>query len=108
MRDNEDRLWSERYREAAETWVQLDAAANLLEECKSSVLAQRMSALGDIPVSHAERTVKASDEWHDYVTKMVKAREAANLAKVKTDFIKMRAMEEQSANANKRAEMRLG
>ena len=108
MLDNEDRLWSERYREAAETWVQLDAAANLLEECKSSVLAQRMSALGDIPVTHAERIVKASEEWHDYVTKMVKAREAANLAKVKTEFVKMRAMEEQSANANKRAEMRLG
>jgi hypothetical protein len=99
--------WSERYREAAEDWVGKDTAANLLEECKSAVLSQKMIALGDIPVSHAERQVKASPEWYDYTTKTVKAREAANLAKVRMEFIKMRAMEEQSANANKRAEMRL-
>lgn len=100
-------LWSEQYRVAAEDWVSKDTAASLLEEVKSAVLAQRMAALGDIPVSHAERQVKASPEWYDYVTKTVKAREAANLAKVRAEYIKMRAMEEQSSNANKRAEMRL-
>jgi hypothetical protein len=107
MNRDDNEAWSERYRLAAEDWVSKDTAANLLEECKSAVLAQRMSALGDIPVSHAERKVKASPEWHDYVTKMVKAREAANLAKVRAEFIRMKAMEEQSSNANKRAEMRL-
>lgn len=99
--------WSEQYRIAGRKWVELDAAATLLEECKSAVLAQRMATLGDVPVTHAERTVKASREWEDFVTKMVKAREQANLAKVELEFIRMKAWEENSENANKRAEMRL-
>ncbi len=92
---------------AGRTWVQLDAAATMLEEAKSAVLAQRMATLGDVPVTHAERTVKASREWEDYIKKMVKAREQANLAKVELEFIRMRAWEENSENATKRAEMRL-
>lgn len=98
---------SEQYRLIAKDWVEKDSAANLLEETKSAVLSQMMARLGDIPVSHAERTVKSSDEWMDFVTKMVRAREAANLAKVRCEFIKMKFSEWQSANANRRAEMRL-
>lgn len=98
---------SEQYRLIAKDWVEKDSAASLLEETKSAVLSQMMARLGDIPVSHAERTVKSSDEWMDFVTKMVRAREAANLAKVRCEFIKMKFSEWQSANANRRAEMRL-
>lgn len=99
--------YSDQYRVAAERWVSLDSAATMLEECKSSVLAQSMVQQGDVPVTHAERTVKASPEWKDFVTKMVKAREAANLAKVHLEFIKMKAWEANSENATKRAEMRM-
>lgn len=98
---------SERFRLAAEKWVALDSAANLLEETKSAVLSQMMARLGNIPVSHAERDVKSSEQWRDHVTKMVKAREAANLAKVQCEYIRMKFQEWSSANANKRAEMRL-
>jgi putative sterol carrier protein len=98
---------SEQYRLIAKDWVEKDSAANLLEETKSAVLSQMMARLGDIPVSHAERTVKSSEEWMDFITKMVRAREAANLAKVRCEFIKMKFSEWQSHNANKRAEMRL-
>lgn len=98
---------SEQFRIAAKSWVEMDAAANLLEETKTAVLSQMMARLGDIPVSHAERAVKSSDEWMDFVTKMVRAREAANLAKVKCEFIRMKFGEWQSDNATKRAEMRL-
>jgi|SRR6202035_5812541 len=103
--DNEPH--SEHYRVAAKDWVEKESAASMLEEAKSAVLAQRMAMLGDIPVSHAERSVKASDEWGAYIRSMVDARKAANLAKVRMEYVKMRAMEEQSSNANKRAEMRL-
>jgi hypothetical protein len=98
---------SEQFRLSAKDWVALDFAANMLEESKSAVLSQRMAALGDMPVSRAELTVKASDEWHDYVTKMVRAREAANLAKVKLEWLRMKFSEWQSEAATKRAEMRL-
>lgn len=99
--------WSEQFRIVAKSWVEMDSAASLLEESKSAVLAQKMSVLGDIPAAHAERDVKASPEWHDYIGKMVKARTAANLKKVHLEFIRMKFQEWSSENANRRAEMRL-
>ena len=99
--------WSEQYRVAALRHVELEAAANLLEESKTAVLAQKKAMQGDIPDSHAERIVKASSSWSDYITKMVESRKQANLAKVEVDYIKMRYWEEQSANANSRVEARL-
>lgn len=98
---------SEQFRLAARDWVDKDAAASMLEETKSSVLAQRMGVLGDIPVNRAEQTVKASKEWHDWIAGMVNARTAANLAKVKLEWIRMRHSEWQSQAATKRAEMKL-
>lgn len=98
---------SEQYRLAAKAWVDLDGAARLLEETKSAVLAQRQKAMGDMPAAHSEREVKSSAEWHDFITKMVDARTAANLAKVRMEYARMKFMEQQSANATARAEMRL-
>lgn len=98
---------SEQFRLAAKSWVELDASANLLEETKTAVLSQMMARLGDIPVSHAERAVKSSEEWLDFITKMVKAREASNLAKVKCEFIRMKFQEWNSEAATRRAEMKL-
>jgi hypothetical protein len=98
---------SEQYRLAAKDWVDLDNKARLMEETKSAVLSQKMSALGDMPVSKAELKVKASSEWMDYVKEMVEARTAANLAKVKTEWIRMRFSEQQSREATERAERKL-
>lgn len=98
---------SEQFRLAAKEWVEADSAANILEETKSAILSQMMLQQGDIAVSRAEMQVKASTEWSDYVDKMVKAREAANLLKVKMEWLRMRFNEWQSAEASKRAEMRL-
>src|SRR5271156_3584873 len=90
---------SEQYRLIAKKWVDADSAANLLEETKSAFLAKLMSARGDMPVSKAEMQVKASDEWSDYVGKMVRAREQAALLKAQLEFIRMKFSEWQSANA---------
>ena len=98
---------SEQYRIAAKDWVDKDAAARLLENTKSAVLAQMKTALGDIPDSHAEKKVKASEEWMDFITKETNAKTTANLAKVKLEYIRMRFQEWSSASADKRAEMRL-
>jgi len=98
---------SEQYRVIAKKWVDADSAANLLEETKSAFLAKRMAALGDIPVSRADMTVKASDEWSDYIGKMVRAREQASLLRVQMEYIRMKFMEWNSETATHRAEMKL-
>ena len=98
---------SEQYRLAASDWVDADAAATILEELKSATLSQCMVALGDMPVSRAEMQVKASPEWKAYVENMVAARKAANRMKVKLEELRMRHAEQQSAEASRRAEMRL-
>lgn len=98
---------SEEFRVIGKEWVSLDGAARMLEESKTAVLAQMMKALGDKPAAHAERDVKSSPEWHDYLTKMVEARTAANLKKIHLEYIRMKSSEWQTENANRRAEMRL-
>ena len=98
---------SEQYRLVAKRWVDADAAANMLEECKSAFLAKMMAGQGDMPVSRAEMNVKASPEWEDYISKMVKAREQAALLKAQLEFIRMKFSEWQSENATRRAEMNL-
>lgn len=98
---------SEQYRLAALEWVQMDAAARMLEEGKTTYLAQQKAALGEIPDSKAERIVKSSPQWADYIKKMVNAKTAANRQRVELDFLKMRHMERASEEANQRAERRL-
>lgn len=103
----QDRPLSEQYRIAAKAWVDLDGAARLLEETKTAVLSQKMRQLGDMPVSKAEQMVKASDEWADFIERMVKARTDANLAKVRLEWVRLRFAEWQAMDATSRAEMRL-
>lgn len=98
---------SEQYRLAAQEWVTMDAAARMLEEGKTTYLAQQKAALGDIPDSKAERIVKSSPQWADYIKKMVNAKTAANRQKVELDYLKMRHMENTSAEANARSERKL-
>lgn len=99
--------WSEQFRLVAKRWVDAEAAASLLEDTKSAVLAEKVQGHSDKPVNRAEALVKASPEWKDHVTKIVNARKEANRLKVQMEFIRMKFNEWQSANATKRAEMRL-
>ena len=107
MLEGDNLPWSEQYRLAGEDWADKYAAAQLLEESKSAVMAQKQAQWGDIPVNKAEQKVKSSREWVEYIENMVNARKAANLAKIKLEFLKMKFQEWQSSDANKRAEMRL-
>ena len=99
--------FSERFRLAAEDWVDKEYAASLLEETKSSVMAQKQTALGDIPVNRAEQIVKASADWRAYLDGIVAARREANKAKVIMEYEKLRFYENQSREANVRSEMKL-
>lgn len=98
---------SEQYRLAALDWVTLDAAARMLEEGKTTYLAQQKAALGDMPDSKAEKIVKSSEKWADYIKKMVNAKTAANRQKIEVEFLRMRFMERNSEEATARAERRM-
>lgn len=102
-----DVLISEQYRLAALEWVTMDAASRMLEEGKTTYLAQRINALGEIPHAKAERMVKASPEWADYIKKMVNTKTVANRQKVELDYLRMRSMEWTSMEANARSERKL-
>lgn len=103
----ENRAWSEVFKEAADDWVDKEAAAQLLEDTKSSVMAQKQAMLGDIPVNRAEQIVKASAEWSDHIREIVAARKAANQAKMDLEVIRMKFAEWNNAEANHRTEARL-
>lgn len=95
---------SEQYRLAALAWADLDNAARMLEEGKTTFLAQQKALLGDIPDSHAEKQVKASDPWSNYIKTMVRTKTQAVKARIEVDYIKMRFSENISYEANARTE----
>lgn len=97
----------EQYRIAHEAWVDLDAAARMLEETKTTIMAQKQAALGDIPVNRAEQMVKSSKDWHDHLASLVNARTEANKAKVHLKYLEMKYYERQGMDANRRAEVRM-
>lgn len=98
---------SEQYRLAAQQWVRVDAAARMLEEGKSAYVAQQITKLGEMPHAKAERIVKASSEYADYIKKMVNAKTAANEMKEELAWLKMRHMERNSEEATARTERKL-
>ena len=107
MNDESNLPISEQYRIVSKQWVDAECAASLMEDLKSSVLNERMVALGDIPVNRAEKVVKASPEWREYVEATIEARRKSNLLKAKLEWIRMKHSEEQSYAATRRAEMKL-
>ena len=66
----DQRPLSEQFRLVAKAWCDLDGAARMLEEAKTATLSTMMQRQGDVPVAHAERDVKASPEWQDYIRRM--------------------------------------
>ena len=107
-----DRPISERYRVAAKLYAGLEAAASFLEEMKTPRLEKLKSELiaanGNMPENRAERLVKSSQDWHDYIRSMCDARAAATDAKEELAALRMEFQEWQAADANSRAEYKLG
>lgn len=103
---------SEQYRIVAKKWVDANAASRMLREMKTTVLEQQKNALvaldPNLPDSHAERQVKASPSWEEYIRNMVDAETKSNLLEVQLEYIKMKDWERKDANANRRQEMRMG
>lgn len=88
-------------------WSDANAAATLLEDTKSAVLAERIQAHTDLPYNRAEALVKSSPEWRDHIEKTVAARKRANRLKVQMEYIHIKCWEQNSREATARTEMRM-
>ncbi len=97
------------WRLKAREYVALNKAARMLENSKSAVLSRRMGQLTaqGVSVSAAERQVKASPEWQEYLDTTEEARAAADFAWVEREYAKEKMWEIKSGNADARAEMRM-
>jgi hypothetical protein len=107
-----ERPISEQYRIVAKLWANAESAAHLLEETKTTTLEEKKCALiaanPSLAENKAERLAKADPEWREFIEEMCAARAKANFLKVKLEYIRMRHREWIGANADARAEMRLG
>jgi hypothetical protein len=99
----------EQFRVVAERWADSEAAASLLEDTKSAVLAERMQSLLEegMAVNRAEQTVKASQEWKDHIEVIIECRKVANRDKVLMEYLRMKFQSWMSQEANSRTEARL-
>lgn len=89
---------------AGEDWADKQAAADLLEETKKSVLARLMIGADATSQGQREMYALADKEYTDFVTGMVAARKAANKARVRYDSAKVLAELRRSQEATRRAE----
>lgn len=96
----------ERYRLTSEEWARLDGEARRLEEMRKPVLGELVNQ-ADGPVARAEHAAYASEHYRRHVEAMVKARTTANIARAEKDAAEMRFEAWRTANATKRAQMRI-
>jgi hypothetical protein len=105
------RSLTDRLIEAGEKWSDLNAAAEMLEETKKTLLAQITSgfmAEQSMSVAKAETLALASNEYGRHLKAMVEARQLANKARVRYDSGKAFVELARSAEATRRSEMNLG
>jgi len=110
--NNPDKPISEQFRLVAKKYAELNKASQMLEESKTSILSQMIQDVilnSDDKIAHnqAEREVKASLEWRDYLKKMVDAKYETNLAKLQVEHIRMRFTEWQMQTASARDERKM-
>lgn len=97
---------AERMRLAGEEWSDLDAAANMLEESRKSILAELINQASGGSIAAREYEALANPAYKLHITNMVNARREANRARVKYDTAKAWVELVRTSEATKRAEMR--
>jgi hypothetical protein len=89
---------------AGEDWADKQAAADLLEETRKSVLARLMISADATSQGQLEMYALADEQYTSFVEGMVSARKAANKARVRYDSAKVLAELRRSQEATRRAE----
>ena len=97
---------AERMRLAGEEWSDLDAAANMLEETRNSVLAELINQSKGGSIAAKESEALADPAYKLHITNMVNARKEANRARVKYDTARAWVELVRTSEATKRAELR--
>lgn len=91
--------------EAGETWADADAAASLLEETRKTVLAECEARAEASSMAMKEMIALADPVYKEHVAGMVRARKAANKARVRYDSAKVLSELRRSEESSRRAEM---
>lgn len=93
-----------RLESAGDDWVDKNAAAEILEETKKTVLAQLMGS--ELAGTNAERERKALGDpaYRLHLTNMVTARKEANRARVRYDSVRVLAEMRRTQESTRRAE----
>ena len=92
--------------EAGEDWTDRQAAAELLEETRKTVLAELMCATQG-SMAARETEALADPVYKLHVTNMVTARKEANRARVRYDSMRVLAELRRTEQSTRRAEMSL-
>lgn len=92
---------------AGEDWADAQAAADMLEETRKSVLAKIMADSQHSSIAGKEMYALADGEYRTFLENMVRARKAANKARVRYDSAKVLAELRRSEESTRRAEMNL-
>lgn len=91
-----------------ELWADANAAAELLEETKGTLLAKLQKEHFSEAGWKAEALAKADPRYEEHLKAMVDARRLANLARVRYDGAKAMGEFARSVESTRRAEMNLG
>lgn len=98
-----DRIYKQ-LTDAGEDWVDKNAAAELLEETKKTVLAE-LASHEHGSVAAKESLALANPAYKLHLTNMVSARKEANRAKVRYDSMKVLAEMRRTQESTRRAEI---
>ena len=104
-----DRIYKQ-LADAGEEWADKNAAADLLEETKKTVLAEMMQkhrADGITSLTLCESLAQADPAYRLHLTNMVAARKEANRARVRYDSMKVLAEMRRTQESTRRAEINL-
>lgn len=105
-----ERPMSEQFRLVARKFCAANAKARRFEAIKSTELERRKKDLirerGPMPDAAAEREVKASDDWMQFLEEGVAAMNEAERHKLHMELLEIQRWEINDANASHRAEMK--
>lgn len=91
--------------EAGESWADAEAAADLLEQSKKSVLAKLMSESTHANLAGKEMMALADPTYAEYIEGMVSARKTANKMRVRYESAKTLSELRRSEESTRRAEL---
>lgn len=92
---------------SGEDWADKNAAANLLEETKKSVLSRLKNESGAKSDAAKETEALSHPEYQQHVETMVEARRVADRARVKYDSVKILTELRRSEESTRRAEAQI-